>query len=56
MRFTMKLTAILFTILFSTSVFAASAPADHNKKKAVETTTTEKATYEAKEEKTEEKK
>ena len=56
MRFTMKLTTILFTILFSTSVFAASAPAEHNKKKAVETTTTEKTVEETATEKTEEKK
>ena len=36
----MKLTTILFTILFSTSVFAAGTPADHKKK--VDATTTEK--------------
>jgi hypothetical protein len=59
----MKLITILFTILFSTSVFAAATPAakvdDKNKKPAVEHTTEKAATDKvegATEDKTEEKK
>ena len=52
----MKLITILFTILFSTSVLAATAPVEHKKPVETTTTTTEKTTEEAKEEKTEEKK